>query len=98
VEGETGMDNQEMRLERCFLEVFPELAVDEIAQATSTSVQGWDSVSTVTLLTVVEEEFGVNVDISDVARFDSFKRILAYLQTVEKVGSDIREGENVSRK
>ena len=91
------MDNREMRLARCFLEVFPELAVDEIVQATSTSVQGWDSVSTVTLLTVVEEEFDISVDISDVARFNSFKRILTYLQTEQNVRTDIRKGENVSR-
>ena len=78
------MDNQEMRLARCFSEVFPELTQDEISQASPASVQSWDSVSTITLLTVVEEEFGVSVDAEHVVKFNSFKGILKYLQEVEK--------------
>jgi len=78
------MDNQEMRLARCFLEVFPELTQDEISQASPASVQSWDSVSTITLLTVIEEEFGVSVDAEDVVKFGSFKGILKYLHEAEK--------------
>lgn len=78
-----GMDKKETRLAQCFLEVFPELTPDEISQATPVSVQGWDSVSTITLLTVVEEEFGISVDAEDVIRFSSFNGILKYLQESE---------------
>lgn len=78
------MDKQEMRLAQCFSEVFPELTPDEISQASPASVQSWDSVSTITLLTVVEEEFGVSVDAEDVIKFNSFKGILSYLQAAEK--------------
>ena len=80
MEVKKGMDKHEMRLAQCFLEVFPELAIDQVAEASSTSVQSWDSVSTITLLTVVEEEFGVSIDADDVAKFDSFKGILRYLK------------------
>jgi acyl carrier protein len=80
MEVEPEMDKQEMRLAHCFMEVFPELTLDEISQASATSVQSWDSVSTITLLTVVEEEFEVSVEAEDVAKFNSFKGVLNYLQ------------------
>jgi acyl carrier protein len=74
------MDEMERRLATCFSAVLPELAPAEIGQASSSSVASWDSVATVTLLAVVEEEFGINIDEEDPARFDSFKNILTYLQ------------------
>jgi acyl carrier protein len=78
------MDEKELRLAECFLAVFPGINTDEIAKACSTSVQGWDSVANVTLLAVVEEEFGVNLEGEDLARFDSFSGILSYLRDAEK--------------
>ncbi len=78
------MDEMEKRLAACFSAVLPELAPEEISQASATSVESWDSVATVTLLAVVEEEFGISIDDEDPARFDSFKNILTYLQ--EAVG------------
>ena len=74
------MDEMEKRLVACFSAVLPELAPEEIRQASATSVESWDSVATVTLFAVVEEEFGISIDDEDPARFDSFKNILAYLQ------------------
>jgi acyl carrier protein len=74
------MNGQEERLTGCFLSVFPDLATNEVAQASSTTVQSWDSVANVTLLAVVEEEFGINIEVDDLAKFDSFKGILSYLQ------------------
>jgi acyl carrier protein len=78
------MDKNEVRLTECFLAVFPDLNSDEVTQANSASVQTWDSVATVTLLSVVEEEFGISIDIQDPARFDSFKAILSFLQEAGK--------------
>ena len=74
------MDEMEKRLAACFSAVLPELAPEEIGQASATSVDSWDSVTTVTLLAVVEEEFGVSIDDKDPGRFDSFKNILTYLK------------------
>jgi acyl carrier protein len=84
------MDQQEARLMECFLSVFPELGPDEIAHASPASVQSWDSVTTVTLLAVVEEEFGISIEIDDLTKFDSFKGILNYLQEVGKPSSSSR--------
>lgn len=66
------MDEHQMRLTRCFLAVFPELSANEIVKAASTSVQNWDSVAGVALLAEVEEEFGINIEVDDLARFNSF--------------------------
>ena len=74
------MDEQQRRLANCFCAVFPELSSEEIMQANSTTVRSWDSVAVVTLLAVIEEEFGISIEEDDPAKFDSFQRILSYLQ------------------
>jgi len=74
------MDKLQQRLANCFCAVFPELSSEEALQASSATVQSWDSVAVVTLLTVIEEEFGISIDEEDPATFDSFQRVLAYLQ------------------
>jgi acyl carrier protein len=74
------MDEMEIRLSQCFLAVFPDLTADAIPQACSASLEGWDSVAMVTLLAIVEEEFGIAIEVDDPGRFDSFKEILSFLQ------------------
>jgi acyl carrier protein len=74
------MDELQQRLANCFSAVFPELSGEQVIHASSATVPTWDSVAVITLLTVVEEEFGISIDEEDPARFDSFQRILAYLQ------------------
>ena len=74
------MDEMEKRLAACFSAVLPELTAEEIPQASATSVKSWDSVATITLIAVVEEEFGISIDVEDPGQFDSFRQILAYLR------------------
>jgi acyl carrier protein len=74
------MDEMEKRLAACFSSVLPDVDPEEIRQASATSVQSWDSVTTVTLIAVIEEEFGISIDDVDPAKFDSFQNILTYLQ------------------
>ena len=74
------MDEQQRRLANCFCAVFPELSDDEILQASSTTVQSWDSVAVVTLIAVIEEEFGICIEEDNPAEFESFQQILSYLQ------------------
>jgi acyl carrier protein len=78
------MDEQQRRLANCFCAVFPELSSEETIHASSATVQSWDSVAVVTLLTVIEEEFGISIEEDDPAKFDSFQRILSYLQEAER--------------
>ena len=64
----------------CFLTVFPELTRDAMPEATPLTVAGWDSVATLTLLTLVEEEFGVPVDYDRLEEMLSFGQILSHVE------------------
>jgi|HubBroStandDraft_6_1064221.scaffolds.fasta_scaffold2081177_1 acyl carrier protein len=74
------MDDTQARLARCFSAVFPSLSSEDVLKATTTNVKGWDSVASVTLFAMIEEEYGVEMDLQDLAEMVSFQRILAYLQ------------------
>lgn len=68
------------RLAACFTSVFPDLPPGAVREASARTVAAWDSMATVTLITVVEEEFGVDIDLEDIEDFSSFHRIAAYLE------------------
>jgi acyl carrier protein len=76
------MDDVQAKLRRCFSAVFPSLSEQEIGQAGLEATEGWDSVATVTLVTVIEEEFGIQLEPSALERFVSFRSILEYLTTL----------------
>ena len=63
------------RLTSCFEAVFPDLTEAEIATASMASVGAWDSLATVTLISIVEEEFHVSITTDDLAQFISFDLI-----------------------
>ena len=74
------MEQMEKRLLSCFQTVFPDLPPSEIPAASQTSVAAWDSVAAITLLNVVEEEFGVQMDFDRLAQLDSFSSLRDYLR------------------
>ena len=73
------MTDVSSRLVGCLSAVFPSLPPEEIAGASSTTVEAWDSLATATLMALVEEEFGIEVAPEELDRFVSFQGILAYL-------------------
>jgi acyl carrier protein len=74
------MDEIEKRLRKVFETVFPELAPEQIPSASQSSVENWDSVAAITLINVIEEEFGIQMEFEDAAELTSFSKILEYLQ------------------
>jgi acyl carrier protein len=74
------MDQIEERLISCFSAVMPELSAGEIPHASALNASNWDSVTTVSLIAVIEEEFGISIEIDDLSHFDSFQGILGYLK------------------
>ena len=66
------MSDWENRLIGCFASVFPGLTSEEIRTSSAESDGIWDSLSTVTLVAVVQEEFNVAIDPEEVAQLDSF--------------------------
>ena len=73
------MPDDRARLTKCFAAVFADLPADEIPGARTETVAGWDSVANVTLLVVVEEEFGITVAPEDIEHLDSFAALLDYV-------------------
>jgi acyl carrier protein len=72
------MHERDDRLVRCFLSVF-ELSADQARVATTESVPTWDSLATMMLVAVIEEEFGVEVGLPDLREFGSFHSCQDYL-------------------
>jgi len=76
-------DNLSTRLVGCFTAIFPDLDAKNAPYATMENTAAWDSVATVTLINVVEEEFGIQIDLEDVEQMVSFEQFLNYLRTRE---------------
>ena len=74
------MSEQESRLARCFSSVFPALTPEEVRAARAQSLAAWDSLAAVTLAAVVEQEFGVPIDLLDLPELDSFEAFQTYLR------------------
>lgn len=81
------MPELQTRLVGCFATVFPTLDESEIQRASHTSVANWDSLATVTLVSVVEEEFGLSIPPEDFEYMISFDLVLDCLQRITRNGS-----------
>jgi acyl carrier protein len=73
------MDETGKRLANCFQVVFPDMKEAEIPLASQETVAAWDSVAAITMMNVIEDEFGVAMDLDDLADLDSFEKVHAYL-------------------
>jgi acyl carrier protein len=74
------MDDVKQRLIGCFQIVFPDLPPSDIPRLTQATAGSWDSVSAITLMNVLEDEFLIEMDLDQVAELDSFDKIHTYLQ------------------
>jgi acyl carrier protein len=79
------MSDRENRLMRCFESVFPGLTPDEI-RAGSAEQGTWDSLSLVTLIAVVQEEFAVEIGQDELSNLDSYEAFRAYVERLEAPG------------
>ena len=74
------MDSVEQRLVRCFSSVFPELNEEQIRNASVESVTAWNSLAAVTLVAVLQEEFGLQVNLGDLPSLVSFAAVQNYVR------------------
>ena len=81
------MDNLENRLVRCFSSVFPDLSDEQIRSASVDSVPDWNSLAAVTLVAVLQEEFGVQVNLADLPSLVSFAAVQNYVRNHNHVAS-----------
>lgn len=70
------------RLVQCFQAVFPSVPAAEAEQASRDTLESWDSLAGITLMSVVQEEFGVEVDLLEWAELESFSAIESYVQAL----------------
>lgn len=74
------MSDIEDRLQRCFGLVFPQLPAGQFGGASVQSVAEWDSLANINLLSLIEEEFAVEIPSADLEGLTSFGAIVQYLR------------------
>jgi acyl carrier protein len=74
------MDNLDNRLVRCFSSVFPDLSEEQIRAAGVDSVPAWNSLAAVTLVALLQEEFGLQVSLAELPSLVSFSAVQNYVR------------------
>lgn len=62
-------------VEDCVRTVFPQLSDDELRAATRQGLEAWDSLATLSLITLIEETWDVMLTDDEVAQFSSVEQI-----------------------
>ncbi|HKR26456.1 MAG TPA: acyl carrier protein [Acidobacteriaceae bacterium] len=75
------MPEIEERLEKCFALVFPKLRSTQIRTASTDDVDDWDSLASIRLAAVVEEEFGIKIPADDLPELMSFRDFEGYVSS-----------------
>ncbi len=73
------MNEIEVRVARCFANVFPGLAPDDISSAGASSLAAWDSIAHIRLLSAVAEEFGLELEMEDFDELVTYPLIVDYV-------------------
>ena len=76
------MDEFATRLVTCFVTVFPSVSADRVPSASTDTVPGWDSMAQLNLLTVIGEEFGIDIDFEQFDGATSFPVLLERLRAI----------------
>lgn len=69
------------RLLECFRAVFPDASEEQLAASSTENTPAWDSVAHITLITVIEEEFGRRLPEDRYGDLTSFAVLLDFLGT-----------------
>lgn len=74
------MPESKQHLIQCFAAVFPSLPEEQIPGSSVENVAEWDSLATVTLASVLDQEFGASIDVFDLPELRSFEDVQDYLK------------------
>lgn len=74
------MDNVRDKLGRCFALAFPKLDSSQYATASAQNVNEWDSLAQLTLLTLIGEEVGRQLDFEEFEGATSFEALAHALE------------------
>ena len=73
--------NVEERLVGCFSAVFSNLSRDEIVAGSHDSIEEWDSLASLNVMTLIEEEFEIEADLLALGELESFADFLGYVES-----------------
>jgi acyl carrier protein len=73
------VNNNDDRLMHCFATVFPGSTRDEIKVSKFEDLSGWDSLRGVTLLAVLDDEFGLQMDMTELLELETFDSVQKHL-------------------
>jgi acyl carrier protein len=82
------MPDLDARLVRCFSSVFADLPPEEIRAASAESLSAWDSLAAVTLIAVLQQEFGLQIALADYPKLKSFQAIELYIRSRNGAGQN----------
>ncbi len=83
------MDNLKERLLVCFSAVFPERTQQELLSGSVDSVPEWDSLRSITLVALIQEEFQIIIDLLDLEELRSFEVFLARIKEDAPAGGNL---------
>lgn len=71
------MEEIDQRVLECFRAVFPTLTDEELTGLEQAQQPAWDSLASLSLITVIEEEFDLMLDDSDIPEMNTFQKVCA---------------------
>ncbi len=74
------MNSIDERLVEIFRVAFPELSAENAERAAASSLDAWDSLATVTLINLIEEEFDLEIPPDEAAEILSFAGLRDYVK------------------
>jgi acyl carrier protein len=74
------MDPVREKLDRCFALVFPKLDPTQYSFAAAQNMSEWDSIAQLTLLTLIGEQFGREIDFEEFEGATSYQALSRILQ------------------
>jgi len=77
-------DKVRRRLTRVFTSILPQIDVNNIENATMDNTENWDSLATLSLFTLAEEEFGIKLGLDLIVSTKSFADLEKII--ISKVG------------
>ena len=67
------------RVADCFCALFPNHPREELLSGSRESIPEWDSLASFTLSMLIQEEFHLGIDFSDLEHFKSFQAVVDYV-------------------
>jgi acyl carrier protein len=74
------MNDLRERLLRCFAAAFPDVAEEALPILEAKATEEWDSVATATVFALVQEEFGIELEVpEELEQLDSFSNVYEFV-------------------